>query len=69
MVDEKKDVTFEDFEDEEIKLTGGPNNEDAAQYRSKEWDSFKKILMQRFPVSKDVYLSSVSMSFGFLKRC
>lgn len=63
-IDEKKEVSFEDFQDEEI--TGGPSNESSVQSSakasvqssSKEWTSFKKILMQRFPASKNISLSS-----------
>ena len=61
-INEKKEVSFEDFQDEEI--TGGPSNEASVQSSSKEWTSFKKILMQRFSASKNIPLSSVSLFFG-----
>ncbi|GKV38764.1 hypothetical protein SLEP1_g46642 [Rubroshorea leprosula] len=35
-------------------------NEAAAQVQAKEWTSFKRLLMQRFPVSKMVSISSMS---------
>nr|XP_027061539.1 UPF0505 protein-like isoform X2 [Coffea arabica] len=57
-INEKKEVSFEDFQDEEI--TGGPSNEASVQSSSKEWTSFKKILMQRFSASKNIPLSSIS---------
>ncbi|KAL3503536.1 hypothetical protein ACH5RR_037985 [Cinchona calisaya] len=61
-VNEKKEATLEVFQDEEINLTGaqGPSSEDPLELHSKEWTSFKKILMQRFPVSKRISLSSIS---------
>lgn len=42
-------------------------NEAADQVQAKEWTSFKRLLMQRFPVSKMVSISSVSLisPFGF----
>ncbi|KAI5674779.1 hypothetical protein M9H77_15143 [Catharanthus roseus] len=56
----EKEVSIEAFQDKEINLTAASFVEAAAQDSSKEWISFKKFLMQRFPVPKMISVSSVS---------
>lgn len=54
---------------EEKATSSSPDNfsEAADQQPTKEWTSFRRLLMQRFPVSKMVSLSSVSfIVFSFL---
>lgn len=60
----EKEVSIESFQDKEINLTAASFVEAAAQDSSKEWISFKKFLMQRFPVPKMISVSSVSVAFG-----
>ncbi len=49
-------VSRDDFEDHE-----NTSSEASTQLPTKEWISFKRFLMQRFPVSKMIEISSVSI--------
>lgn len=55
-------VSIEDLEGIEDSSASGLSSEASIQNPSKEWVSFKRSLMQRFPVSKTVLTSSVSSS-------
>ncbi|CAK9165506.1 unnamed protein product [Ilex paraguariensis] len=57
--DAKEAVAVEDFQDGGDGFTPGLPRQAEVQLPAKEWTSFKKILMQRFPVSKTVSVSSV----------
>lgn len=56
--DEKEATPLSELEDEENNSTASTSS--AVQYSGQEWYSFKKLLMQRFPVPKMVSLSSTS---------
>lgn len=43
-------------------ITAEPYRDIAIQFLGKEWTSYKKVLMQKFPVSKMISVSSVSMA-------
>ncbi|PRQ31929.1 putative vacuolar protein sorting-associated protein [Rosa chinensis] len=53
-------VSIEDLEGIEDSSASGLSSEASIQNPSKEWVSFKRSLMQRFPVSKTVLTSSMS---------
>lgn len=65
--DNNATVSKDDFQDHE-----NTSSETSTQPPTKEWMSFKRFLMQRFPVSKMVSISSVSIwiislgNFNFL---
>lgn len=42
-------------------IAGEPYRDIAIHFLGKEWTSYKKVLMQKFPVSKMISISSVSM--------
>ncbi|KAK9269685.1 hypothetical protein L1049_001463 [Liquidambar formosana] len=56
-------VTTDDLQDVESIFTVGLSRRAAIQLPAKEWTTFKRILMQRFSISKMISISSVSMSF------
>ncbi|KAM7498908.1 hypothetical protein LguiA_023322 [Lonicera macranthoides] len=55
--DEMETMPLQDLQDEENSSTASNST---VQFPAKEWPSFKKLLMQRFAVSKMVSLSSMS---------
>lgn len=60
------EVSVEAIQDTERNPIAVPSIEAPVKYSSKEWTSFKKLLMQRFPASKMISISSVSVAFrGF----
>ncbi|GMH05757.1 hypothetical protein Nepgr_007597 [Nepenthes gracilis] len=51
---------FEDFPDVHNASTSALSNDDATQILAKDWTTFKRLLMQRFPSSKMVSISSIA---------
>ncbi|OMP04384.1 Vacuolar protein sorting-associated protein 35 [Corchorus olitorius] len=47
-------------DDQDFESSSSGGNYDSVQAQTKEWTSFKRFLMQRFPVSKMISLSSMS---------
>lgn len=60
--DNNAEAAKEDLVDIETSSGAGLSSEASTQNPSKEWASFKRSLVQRFPVSKTVSTSSVSIS-------
>ncbi|KZV57468.1 hypothetical protein F511_34914 [Dorcoceras hygrometricum] len=58
--DERMEVSVKDEHRECTNPTETPNSDISAQLRIKEWDSFTKSLMQRFPLPKKMPISMVT---------
>lgn len=54
------EVPMEPIQDTDSYSIAVPSVEASVKYSSKEWTSFKKFLMQRFPASKMISVSSIS---------
>lgn len=60
-VNGKMELSANILQHEDIKSDKTVPKEIYAQSQQKEWNSFTKILMQRFPVSKTISISLVSL--------
>lgn len=59
-LDDNGAVSGEALQEVEISSSPGLSSEASVQNSAKEWTSFSRILMQKFPVSKMISVSSVS---------
>ncbi|KAJ8527668.1 hypothetical protein K7X08_015119 [Anisodus acutangulus] len=63
----KPEDSMKDFGSTATEITSEPYKDVAIQFPGKEWTSYKKVLMQKFPVSKMISVSSLSSSI--MKTC
>lgn len=58
----KPEDSMKDLGSTTTEITAEPYRDTAIQFLGKEWTSYKKVLMQKFPVSKMISVSSLSSS-------
>ncbi|KAK4343998.1 hypothetical protein RND71_037092 [Anisodus tanguticus] len=63
----KPEDSMKDFGSTATEITSEPYKDVAIQFPGKEWTSYKKVLVQKFPVSKMISVSSLSSSI--MKTC